>query len=144
MRISTQVNADAQIVWDNFNQDLFEKLNPPFPPARLLRYDGNQPGDEVHIELNFIIFKQLWISKITAQEITDKEFYFIDEGSKLPFFLTAWKHKHRICRHKNATLIIDEISYKTPNRILDWLLYPALWLQFVYRKPIYKRIFKDC
>jgi ligand-binding SRPBCC domain-containing protein len=141
--ISTPVKQSIEEVWAGFDQKLFSKLAPPFPPVRLLRFDGSEVGNEVHLELNFIVFKQIWTSLIIQNVKTDKEIYFIDEGIKLPFFLTYWQHKHRIVKiiaMKTGvhTRIIDEIEFKSP---FGFLLYPVLYLQFLYRKPIYKRIF---
>ncbi|MBC8110568.1 MAG: hypothetical protein H7Y04_05860, partial [Verrucomicrobia bacterium] len=91
--VKTLVRQDLKTVAENFGQDLFQKLNPPFPPVKLLRYDGNQKGNEVHMELNFIFFKQVWISLITDEFFGENEIFFIDEGKKLPFFLKSWHHK---------------------------------------------------
>jgi len=145
MRISikTAVNQSIDSVWSGFDQSLFGKLAPPFPPVNLLRFDGSEQGDEVHLELNFIFFKQIWVSVITENVKTDKEIYFIDRGTRLPFFLKFWQHKHRIVKSVDMkrgihSLIIDEIEFESP---FGFLLYPVLFLQFLYRKPIYRKIF---
>ena len=96
LALSTTVNGTIQQVFNGFNQDLFLQLNPPFPPVRVLRFDGTQIGDEVHLELNFLFFRQIWISHITAFETTETEILFVDEGRQLPFFLTSWRHRHRV------------------------------------------------
>lgn len=141
--IQTPVNQSIESVWNGFTESLFTELAPPFPPVNLLRFDGSQQGDEVHIQLHFLLFKQLWISLITENIKTEEEIYFIDEGIKLPFFLSFWKHKHRIVKNKNAsekhqTFIIDEIEFESP---FGFLIYPILYLQFLYRRPIYQKIF---
>ena len=141
INISTKVEQDYLSVKEGFNENLFLKLSPPFPPVKLLRFDGSSTGDKVILELNFIFFKQQWVSDITADNTDEKEFYFIDEGTKLPFFLKTWKHKHRIIKDGKSSIIRDEIAFKAPNGILTLFLYPALYLQFLYRKPIYKKIF---
>lgn len=142
INLSTPVEQDYLSVKDGFNESLFKKLSPPFPPVKLLRFDGSSKGDLVILELNFIFFKQKWESEITEDNTDSNEFYFIDEGVKLPFFLGKWKHKHRIIKSESGTEIKDEIEYKGPNKLMTVLLYPALYLQFLYRKPIYKKIFK--
>lgn len=142
IKIVTRVNAALQTVKAGFDDQLFQKLNPPFPKARLLRYDGNTTGDTVVIELDFIIFKQQWTSKITANFDGLSQHYFIDEGTKLPFFLKSWRHKHSLESGKKGTYIVDDIEYTTPFKLTDWLMYPLLYGQFLYRKPIYKRYFK--
>jgi ligand-binding SRPBCC domain-containing protein len=141
INISTPVQQDYLSVKKGFNESLFLKLNPPFPPVKLLRFDGSSKGDTVILELNFLLFKQQWVSDITADHTDELEFYFIDEGRKLPFFLKEWRHKHRIINAGTCSIIKDEIEFKAPAGILTLLLYPVLYLQFLYRKPIYKKIF---
>lgn len=140
--IETWVSAPLHQVADGFNESLFKKLSPPFPPVKLLQFDGSKTGDLVSLELNFIFFKQKWTSEITEDGLSETEFFFVDEGVELPFFLKKWKHRHRIIRQESGSLIRDEISYAGPNGLLTLVLFPALYLQFLYRKPIYKKLFK--
>jgi ligand-binding SRPBCC domain-containing protein len=91
--------------------------------------------------LNFILFKQDWISDIIDQNALESEIYFVDEGSKLPFFLSYWKHRHRMIKDGKGTIIIDDITFKTPSILSDYLFYPLMYLQFLYRKPIYQKVF---
>lgn len=140
--ISTKVNQGLLKVWEGFDLELFSKLAPPFPPVEVKAFGGCLKGDVVHLELNFILFKQDWISDIIDQKRTESEIYFIDEGTKLPFFLSYWQHKHRLVKDDEGTTIIDEITFKTPSILTDYLFYPLLYLQFLYRKPIYKKVFE--
>lgn len=141
--IETTVDQKQQVVIDHFNQELFKALNPPWVKADLVRYDGNKPGDTVALKLDFLIFKQNWISEITAEHQDEQSYYFIDEGKKLPFFLSYWKHKHIIEKKgEQQSIIRDDIEFKAPFGLLSLLLYPALYLQFAYRKPIYKKFFQ--
>ena len=142
IQISTSVAQPPEEVWKGFNQDLFTALAPPFPPVNLLRFDGSLKGDEVHLELNFLLFKQEWNSLIVEQEKGEGEIFFVDQGIKLPFFLKLWQHRHRLVREGKGTKIVDDITYKTPFKLFDWLMYPAMWLQFAYRKPVYQKLFK--
>lgn len=142
INISTKVEKNYLDVKEGFNDSLFLKLNPPFPPVKLLRFDGSSKGDIVILELNLLLFKQKWVSEITDDHTDDQEFYFIDEGTTLPFFLKKWKHKHRIIKQENGSIIKDEIEYHGPAGILTLLLYPVLYLQFLYRKPVYQKIFR--
>jgi ligand-binding SRPBCC domain-containing protein len=59
----------------------------------------------------------------------------------LPFFLSYWQHTHRIRRQGEHTAITDDIQFKTPFLLFDFLMYPVLYAQFLYRKPVYKRLF---
>ena len=144
MRItfSTPVKQGRRAVAQGFNQSLFKKLSPPFPPVKLIRFDGSEKGDVVTLELNFIVFKQLWESHILDSGETNQEWYFVDGGKKLPFFLQYWEHRHRVVQTGTHATIIDDITFESPFFLTDFLLYPAMWLQFLYRKPIYKRVFR--
>ena len=140
--ISTPVEQGYLDVKAGFTESLFKKLSPPFPPVKLLRFDGSEKGDIVSLELNFIFFKQKWTSHITEDRTTDQEFFFVDEGVELPFFLKKWRHKHRVISSGIGSIIRDEIEFEVPFGVMTYLLFPVMWLQFAYRGPIYRRIFK--
>lgn len=142
LTLQTRVEQDFLSVKKGFNQSLFQKLCPPFPPVKLLRFDGSTTGDLVVLELNFLIFKQRWTSEIIEDTTGEREFYFLDRGIELPFFLKSWEHKHRIIKCGTGAIIRDEITFEAPFVWLTSLLYPVLWAQFSFRKPIYKKIFK--
>lgn len=143
LTLQTRVEQDYLSVKNGFDQTLFQKLSPPFPPVKLLRFDGSSKGDLVVLELNFLFFKQQWTSVITEDVTDEKEFYFLDEGIELPFFLKTWRHKHRVIQEGTGSLIRDEIDFTAPFGWLTVLLYPALLAQFAFRIPIYKRVFKS-
>lgn len=144
LKLETRVEANYLSVKRKFNEKLFLKLNPPFPPVQLKEFGGCEKGDKVHLRLNFIFFKQDWISDITFDNTDDKKFEFIDEGTKLPFFLSRWKHHHIVEKiDDESSMIIDDVNFKSPFFLMDFLLYPVLWLQFVYRKPVYRKYFKS-
>lgn len=139
--VETVVAQNYLQVKEGFTESLFLKLNPPFPPVKLIRFDGSEIGDLVSLELNFLLFKQNWTSKITESQLTEREYFFVDEGIQLPFFLNSWKHKHRLVKNGNQCLIRDEITYQGPNKVITALLFPVLKGQFLYRKPIYQKLF---
>ncbi len=139
--IKTKVDKTLKDVFSAFDEKLFIKLSPPFPPVKLLRFDGCDKNDEVHLELHFIFFKQKWVSIITENKVSNNEIYFIDKGLVLPFFLKEWKHKHLLKVFNSETIITDDIEFKTGSVIGDVVVLPLLYLQFIYRKPIYKQYF---
>jgi ligand-binding SRPBCC domain-containing protein len=139
--LKTAVEKDFYQVWNSFNRELLLKLSPPFPRVKITSF-GMEVGEKVEIILNIFIYRLFWISLITENEKIENEYYFIDEGISTPIGITFWKHKHRIIKNNESTLIIDEVEFKTKYKLLDWVLYPLLFLQFVYRIPIYKSIFK--
>lgn len=140
--LKTDVRQPLQQVADGFNEKLFKALAPPFPRLELQRFDGSKKGDTVAMLLHFGPMKQRWVSEITAHGENELEWYFIDEGRILPKPLTSWHHHHRLQALANGgTRIIDEVTYSTGNKALDLLIYPGLLAQFLYRKPVYKKIF---
>jgi len=141
--IVTEVEQDFETVFAGFTQELFLKLAPPLTQVRLQRFDGCAVGDRVELELKMLFFiRQRWNSLITDFHQSEETIYFIDEaeGKDLPFFLSKWRHKHHIVKTDNGAKIIDEISYRAPFG-LNLLLYPVLYAQFLYRRPIYKQTF---
>ncbi len=143
IEIHTHVKQDYQQVWQGFTKELFLALAPPYTPVEVLRFDGCKKGDEVHLEIQFFLFVQQWHSKITEQKETENEIYFIDEGIKLPFFLSYWHHKHRILKQPEGALIIDEINFETLHGFASASVYPALYLQFHSRQVIYQKWFDE-
>ncbi len=142
INIETPVNQSVIEVWNQFDEKLLLQLSPPFPPVKILSF-GQQIGEKVTLELNFFIVQLRWVSQITESFQADTESYFVDEGTVLPFFLKYWKHKHRIVKNEpSGSIIIDEIEFRTPTVLTDYIFYPILYLQFLYRKPIYQKIFK--
>lgn len=139
--VITRVQQPLEQVRAGFTRSLFERLAPPFPPVRVLRFDGCTTGDEVHLELDFLLTRQQWVSVIVGDGLTAEAWHFIDVGRELPFFLKSWRHEHRVERDGAGSRIVDAIRYQGPNALVSWLLYPALWLQFAYRVPIYRRVF---
>lgn len=142
IKIATQVKSEWKNVVSGFTKDLFVKLNPPFPPVVVKQFDGCIKGDKVVLELNFLFFKQEWVSHIVESVENENGFSFIDVGVKLPFFLSRWRHHHIIeKREDGGATIIDDIEFSTGTLLTDLLFYPVLYGQFLYRKPIYKKIF---
>lgn len=142
--IKTTVEQDYKTVFSRFDENLFLALKPPFLPLTLRQFDGSMKGDEVKITLGKGFLSQDWDALIVEQVETEAEIYFIDKGVKLPFFLKKWTHRHRILKLNNGqSEIIDDIAYFTPlGKIMDFLMFPVLYLQFWMRKPVYKRYFK--
>lgn len=126
---------------NGFTKELFERLAPPFPPFELQKFDGCKTGDEVHLQLNFLLFKQQWNSRIIDHGEDSQKTYFVDSGTKLPFFLSFWEHHHIIEQNNQDVIIIDDIRFKIKPLILTPFILPGLFLVFLYRKPVYKKVF---
>ncbi len=139
--IQTRVNSTIADIIPKFNRDLFIKLAPPLMKLKVTRFDGCEKGNQVHLEMNiFGMLNQKWISLITASEKNSEQFYFIDEGTKLPSPLVYWKHIHRVDRIDDLhCFVTDDIEFKTASPILDTMIYSPLYLMFYFRKKIYQK-----
>lgn len=142
IEIKTLVNGNYKEVLSRFDRSLFMALKPPLIQLNLTSFEGCTKGDKVEMELGIFGIKQIWKSLITDNQESNAEIFFIDEGVVLPPPLKSWKHKH-ILRNINdtETLIVDDIEYSSGNGLIDILLYPVMYFQFWYRKPIYRRYF---
>ena len=142
--LRTAVAQPPAQVMAGFTRELFIALAPPFPKLRLLRFDGCRTGDQVEIELDTLVKRLLWTSLIVDDgQLADGTLFFVDEGQTLPPPLRCWRHRHLIQPGpQGGSIIVDDLEYRTATPALDALLYPAIWAQFAWRKPIYRRWFQ--
>lgn len=142
LKISTLVMGHHHNVMKGFTRDLFERLTPPGVKVDLVRFDGSETGDVVHLQLKMPFFPpQNWISEITNHGSNETRSWFVDTGTVLPWFLGAWEHHHRVEQHGPNCLIIDDINFRAASWIPDVLLYPILWIQFAGRRSVYRQYF---
>ena len=117
-------------------------LTPPWVKINLLRFDGCQTNDEIHLELQSFV-KQKWVSLITHHTEDGKEWSFIDEGKILPWPLHTWKHHHRVISlDEKRSEIIDDINFECSPRWLNYFVYPVLWMTFSIRPRRYRLFFE--
>ncbi len=141
IQLRTKVDGNYKDIMRQFDRKLFEALKPSLADMEIVSFTGSKTGDKVHIRFNSPM-KMEWISLITDHGENEKESFFIDEGVQLPFPLSYWKHKHIVQKITDTTsYIIDDMTFKGPNFIITWLLYPAIYIGFYPRKRIYKKYF---
>ena len=143
INLRTAVAQAPARVMAGFTRELFLALAPPFPRFTLRRFDGCRRGDQVEIELHAGPQTLHWTSLITDHgQLPDGTHFFVDEGQQLPPPLRFWHHRHLIQPGpQGGSLIVDAIEYRTASPLVDALIYPVMWAQFAWRKPIYKRWF---
>ena len=143
IRFETTVKCPWLSVKKKFDRELFLQLAPPWVGMTLERFDGWSPGNEVHLMLNSFGLKQKWVSVITAENLKETEWSFIDEGRTIPWPMKSWKHIHQVLSvDEHTTLIIDDITFDCGNSILNSLLRPFLWSSFSIRPSRYKKFFE--
>ena len=99
LTIQTPVRGDYREVLARFDQTLFEQLTPPGAKVELLRFDGSETGDLVHIRLFLPLMRpQDWISEIVDHGTDAQQAWFVDEGRTLPWFLNSWQPGYRTRR----------------------------------------------
>ena len=133
-------------IFAGFEEGLFRALAPSFPPLQILRYDGNQPGDQVQLRLGWGPFGQNWTSVISSHECDPaaEECWFVDEGTVLPWPLQTWQHRHLVkAAGKTQSLIIEDIRFSTGSAVLDSLMKVAFQQQFSSRGPKYRAYFES-
>lgn len=140
--IPAEVETGIKEVFSKFDLALFKKLQPPVFQLKVNRFDGCLEGDKIELDISVLGISQKWLGIVTQFSQSEELIQFTDEGLELPGVLKKWQHIHRISKLGTGSLISDDISYSTGNFILDRLIYPFLYLQFYYRKKIYKEYFR--
>jgi ligand-binding SRPBCC domain-containing protein len=139
--LRTQVEQDHHSVYKGFNESLFLQLSPPLLPFELICFDGCETGDRVVLKVGFPL--QTWESLIVSHGSSPTDYYFVDEGVKLPRPLKKWHHRHGIeANDSGGSIITDEITFSTGLTMLDIIVYPLMYSIFAYRKGVYRRVFK--
>ena len=136
-------NTTKEAVLGGFSSTLFLKIAPPFPKLKLMRYDGCEKGDEVHLQLDFFFYKTNWISVIVESGATETKLYFTDIGTTVPAPIKSWQHRHIIWQKESSVVIEDNVTYGCGNKLMEAILFIPFYLLFLYRKPIYKRYFHN-
>lgn len=142
--LHTLVEQPFSNVVSGFDRDLFQALKPPLMELNLKQFDGCKKGDTVHLEMGIGIIRQEWISLITYDNLTESQFKFIDKGTLLPPPLKEWTHQHIVnALEDGSSEIIDNIDYSTGKKWLNILIYPAMYILFWLRKPVYRKYFQE-
>ena len=82
------VAAELASIQSNFGEELFLSLTKTIKfPKPTMKEFGSKDGEQVVMELDFSLFKQQWVSKISQTKQTKNTWQFSDTGTKLPFFL---------------------------------------------------------
>lgn len=144
IHLETVVKQNFQQVKQKFNKDLFKALKPPLINLKIHRYDGEQVGDQLSLEIAMGPFSQKWEGIITENHSEDFQWYFVDEGKKLPFPLKSWKHQHKLIDMQDGnTKIIDHVQFQTKTPLEMPFVYSQMLVMFLMRKPQYKRYFEN-
>lgn len=142
-QIKTEVKGNFLDVYQKFDIKLFEALKPKFGAMEIIEFSGSKKGDRVHLQFLKPIQTE-WISIITEDKICKNEAFFIDEGLKLPKFISYWRHKHIVKSiSKNTSLIVDDITFKGTYDFVTPFLFPFLYWSFVPRRKVYQDYFDN-
>lgn len=141
--IHTPVKGEPRKVFAGFDHNLLLMLTPPGMRIDLIHADqADKPNGYIHLKVTILgIIKQEWKNRFSDHELADDRCHFLDTGEMMPFPIKSWRHDHRVERLGDHTQIIDDVQFGTKFLLLDWLLFPVMWLQFRYRRPIYRKHF---
>lgn len=140
-RMEIPVQAAPNTVREGFTRSLFEALRPPGIKLRIDRYDGNNPGDSIHLTAGVLFVRFRWESLITAQWEKDGEWGFEDQGVKLPFFLKSWTHRHLVQSMPKGSVIIEDVQYEPRRKWMRFFARILVNLQFHPRPKVYRKYF---
>jgi ligand-binding SRPBCC domain-containing protein len=129
----------------HFSRPLLEYLSPAFPRIEIKKYEGESLGNKIEIEMNLILFSlPFHVQIVEVEEIKSNQYFFVDEGRKLPPFLKYWRHRHELIRDESrGTRIIDHLWAETNPYFPEWLLRKVLESQFGKRGPLYRKFFEN-
>lgn len=102
LQLRTKVDGNYKDIMRQFDRKLFEALKPSHADMEIIQFTGSEKGDKVHLRFHSPI-KADWISHITDHGENESESFFIDEGVKLPFPISYWRHKHIVRKITNNT-----------------------------------------
>lgn len=141
--ILTSVHQLPDKILERFqDEDFLVKVSPPWVGLKVKRLDGVQKGCEVHLDVKILKWQFKWISRVADFGKNGSEVFFTDDGVQLPCFLKSWRHSHRLIPQDDGTIIVDDVTYNSPFFLLDLLLFPAIYLQFYWRRHIYSSSFE--
>ena len=141
--IEIPVDSSLEIIKQSFNRELFTALKPPFVSLRILRYDGNSEGNEIHLQIKSMFLVQNWVSVISREWKNDHEWGFEDVGKVLPFFLKSWKHKHIVRKSEKGSVIVEDVWYEPKQKWMSVFVRFFVYLQFKPRPRVYRRWFNN-
>ena len=115
-RLRVPVSAADLFAWHE-RPGAFERLSPPWQPARLERWDGIRNGDRAVIRLGVGPASTRWTAEHRAYSdacrTTDAPCEFTDLQVSGPF--AAWRHTHRMLPDEpGASVLEDDVAYRLP------------------------------
>lgn len=106
----TVVAASREEVWNYFQDPVQLEEMTQFPEVEVESSGKTESGTEIRLYLYFGIWKTVWDSVITY---VDAPKAFQDQGKKLPFPFTAWKHTHTFQELGPLTGVHDYIEFES-------------------------------
>ncbi len=143
-QILTRVQGSHRDVFLKFDHSLLTQLTPPGIRMELLHaQEPSEPGAYIQLRVTILgIIRQNWENAFSHYALGELECHFVDEGRVMPFPIRYWRHDHRVLADgAHHAIINDDVTFKTGFFLLDWIMYPILWMQFRFRQPIYRRVF---
>lgn len=137
VEFSSTFSCTPAVLWE-FHQrpDAIQLLSPPFPPVRIVRDTGGlSVGAEKEFQLGLGPFRLTWLARHVECEPGRS---FTDWQVTGPF--RSWRHRHLMKATPSGSCLVDHIDYQAyGGPLMDWLVWPSLWLLFRWRHYVTRR-----
>jgi ligand-binding SRPBCC domain-containing protein len=129
---SVIIDAPVETVFAFHQRDeALTLLSPPFPPVKITRTGGLEPGARVELRSG----RFLWVARHTVFE---QDRLFVDEQVEGPFQL--WIHRHEFEDLGDTTRLTDRVEYRIwGGPIANALVGLMLGFLFRFRHRVTKR-----
>jgi ligand-binding SRPBCC domain-containing protein len=139
-----KVKATLAQIEKKINKDFFQQMIPPIYPVELIDFEIPKDGAEFSIALKGPYPLKIWQGHMHSFSRQVKEYEFVDEGKRLPFPFSKWRHKHRFVESPvGGTFLVDEIEYECVDERFEKVVEMFLFFYFKYRQFQYQKLLKD-
>jgi len=142
MKFTTKINKHFRVVKKAFVSKEGKLLRHVLPVgSELVYYKGLRRGAIVKI----LALRRLLTFKVITYSIDKHKLYFNDIHKDGNFFgIRFWSHRHTVEKSASGddkTIITDEVTFTTKNRLLDFFIGIFVRLHFSIRTIKYKLFF---
>jgi ligand-binding SRPBCC domain-containing protein len=137
----TLVGQPPDTVFPVFGEAAFvESLAPALMGLRVIRI-GLALGDEIEVRFEGLGPRGPWVSRIESLERTPDEIWFVDRSIRLPWPFATFRHRHGFVAKGSGTVLVDDVTFTTSQRVLGPFVSAGLRLSFGFRRGRYRARF---
>lgn len=133
----TVIDTPLAKVWDFFNEPHNLAKISSFPKVKINNVQKTKIGNEISMQLKFILFSIQWRGSII--EVNEEEHYFVDVLQERTFIYKKWNHRHSFSQMSEyRTLMMDHIEYDS--YLPTWLMTIILQKMFKEREKMIRKL----